>query len=126
MYSKYLDYTEAAVRANFAAQAENDQKDIIINSLKNEVFQLKRIELDYQKLNALIFELGEKYELLHQDKDRAEKEQRYSTSYKGSRVISTKTPSSTFAKKSTFLRSISKRLASILKNSSGKTLLRSE
>lgn len=76
MYSKYLDYTEAAIRANHMAQAENDQKDIIINSLKNEVFQLKRIEIDYQKLNALIFELGEKYELLHQDKDRTEKEQK--------------------------------------------------
>ena len=38
---------------------------------------MKRVEVDYQKLNALIFELGEKYELLQQDKDRAEKEQRY-------------------------------------------------
>lgn len=76
MYSKYLDYTEAAVRANQFAQAENDQKDIIINQLKTEVFELKRVEVDYQKLNALIFELGEKYELLQQDKDRAEKEQR--------------------------------------------------
>jgi hypothetical protein len=58
MYSKYLDYSEAAIRANHLAQAENDQKDIIINSLKSEVFDLKRIEIDYQKLNALIFELG--------------------------------------------------------------------
>jgi hypothetical protein len=73
MYSKYLDYTEAAIRANHLAQAENDQKDIIINQLKNEVFDLKRIEIDYQKLNSLIFELGEKYELLQQDKDRGEK-----------------------------------------------------
>ena len=81
MYSKYLDYTEAAVRANHLAQAENGQKDIIINSLKGEVFDLKRIELDYQKLNALIFELGENYELLHQDKDRAEKEKRYAFIY---------------------------------------------
>jgi hypothetical protein len=38
MYSKYLDYTEAAIRASHLAQAESDQKDIIINSLKNEVF----------------------------------------------------------------------------------------
>ena len=38
MYSKYLDYTEAAVRANQFAQAKNDQKDIIINQLKTEVF----------------------------------------------------------------------------------------
>lgn len=35
MYSKYLDYTEAAVRAQHAAQTENDQKDILINHLKN-------------------------------------------------------------------------------------------
>lgn len=76
MYSKYLDYTEAALRANHLAAAENDQKDIIISQMKSEVFELKRIEVDYQKLNALIFELGEKYELLQQDKDRAEKEQR--------------------------------------------------
>ena len=76
MYSKYLDYTQAAIRANHHAQAENDQKDIIINQLKHEVFDLKRIEIDYQKLNSLIFELGEKYELLQQDKDRGEKEQR--------------------------------------------------
>lgn len=55
MYSKYLDYTEAAIRANQLAQAESDQKDIIINQLKTEVFELKRIEVDYQKLNALIF-----------------------------------------------------------------------
>ena len=38
MYSKYLDYTEAAVRAGHLAQAESDQKDIVINSLKNSVF----------------------------------------------------------------------------------------
>jgi hypothetical protein len=55
MYSKYLDYSEAAIRANHMAQAENDTKDIIINEMKTEVFELKRIELDYQKLNALIF-----------------------------------------------------------------------
>ena len=71
MYSKYLDYSEAATRANHLAQADNDQRDLIIGSLKNEVFDLKRVEVDYQKLNALIFELGEKYELLQQDKDRA-------------------------------------------------------
>jgi hypothetical protein len=94
MYSKYLDYTEAAIRANQFAQAESDQKDIIINQLKNEVFELKRIEVDYQKLNALIFELGEKYELLQQDKDRAEKEQRYSFLYQGLRVTSIKIVSS--------------------------------
>jgi hypothetical protein len=91
MYSKYLDYTEAAIRANQLAQAENDQKDIIINQLKTEVFELKRIEVDYQKLNALIFELGEKYELLQQDKDRAEKEQRYLEIYAELRATLTRT-----------------------------------
>ena len=34
MYSKYLDYSEVAMRAHHVAQAESDQKDIIINSLK--------------------------------------------------------------------------------------------
>lgn len=76
MYSKYLDYTEQAIREGQIAQAENEQKDVIIAQLKAEVFELKRIESDYQKLNALIIELGDKYELLQQDKDRAEKEQR--------------------------------------------------
>ena len=77
MYSKYLDYTEQAIREGQIAQAENEQKDVIISQLKAEVFELKRIEGDYQKLNALIIELADKYELLQQDKDRAEKEQRY-------------------------------------------------
>lgn len=77
MYSKYLDYTEQAIREGHQAQAENEQKDVIISQLKAEVFELKRIEGDYQKLNALIIELADKYELLQQDKDRAEKEQRY-------------------------------------------------
>ena len=76
MYSKYLDYTEQAIREGQIAQAENEQKDVIISQLKAEVFELKRIEGDYQKLNALIIELGDKYELLQQDKDRAEKEQK--------------------------------------------------
>ena len=43
MYSKYLDYSEAAMRAHHVAQAESDQKDVIINSLKGEIFDLKRI-----------------------------------------------------------------------------------
>ena len=77
MFSKYLDYTDQALREGQIAQAENEQKDVIISQLKAEVFELKRIEGDYQKLNALIIELADKYELLQQDKDRAEKEQRY-------------------------------------------------
>ena len=76
MYSKYLDYTEQAIREGQIAQAENEQKDVLISQLKAEVFELKRIEGDYQKLNALIIELGDKYELLQQEKDRGEKEQR--------------------------------------------------
>ena len=43
MYSKYLDYSEAAMRAHHVSQAESDQKDLIINSLKGEIFDLKRI-----------------------------------------------------------------------------------
>ena len=77
MFSKYLDYTDQALREGQIAQAENEQKDVIISQLRAEVFELKRIEGDYQKLNALIIELADKYELLQQDKDRAEKEQRY-------------------------------------------------
>jgi hypothetical protein len=38
----------------------------------------------------LIFELGEKYELLTQEKDRAEKEQRYFIIYVESKMISIK------------------------------------
>jgi len=43
MYSKYLDYTEHAIRENQIAQIENEQKDIIINQLKAEVYELKGI-----------------------------------------------------------------------------------
>ncbi len=38
MYSKYLDYTEAAVSAQHSAQVENDQKDILIAHLKGDVY----------------------------------------------------------------------------------------
>ena len=34
MYSKYLDYTEQAIREGQIAQAENEQKDILISQLK--------------------------------------------------------------------------------------------
>lgn len=43
MYSKYLDYTEAAVKAHHAAQAENDQKDVIISRLKSDVYELRQL-----------------------------------------------------------------------------------
>lgn len=38
MYSRYLDYTEAALKAHHAAQAENDQKDVLISHLKSDVY----------------------------------------------------------------------------------------
>lgn len=43
MYSKYLDYTDAAVKAHHAAQAENDQKDILIAHLKSDVYELRQL-----------------------------------------------------------------------------------
>lgn len=43
MYSKYLDYTDVAVKAHNAAIVENDQKDILISSLKNELFHLRQL-----------------------------------------------------------------------------------
>ena len=76
MYSKYLDYTENAVRSHHAAQSENDQKDILIGHLKNEVYELRQLEGDYHHLNALVASLEDKYSLLLADKDRSEKEQR--------------------------------------------------
>ena len=38
MYSKYLDYTDNAMKAHHAAQNENDQKDILISHLKNDLY----------------------------------------------------------------------------------------
>lgn len=64
MYSKYLDYTDVAVKAHHAAQAENDQKDILIARLKSDVYQLRQLEGDFLKLNDLILALEEKYSLL--------------------------------------------------------------
>lgn len=54
MYSKYLDYTEAAVKANHLAQVESEHKDILIGQLKTDLYELKQIEGDYIKLTSLI------------------------------------------------------------------------
>lgn len=35
MYSKYLDYTDLALKAHNASIMENDQKDILIHTLKD-------------------------------------------------------------------------------------------
>jgi hypothetical protein len=59
----------------------------------------------------LIFELGEKYELLTQEKDRAEKEQRYFIIYVESKMISIKILYLISGKKSMLLRLIFKRPA---------------
>lgn len=76
MYSKYLDYTEAAVRAHHAAQADNDQKDVLIAHLKSDVYQMRQLEGDFLRLNDLILALEEKYSLLLDEKERSQKEQR--------------------------------------------------
>lgn len=74
MYSKYLDYTEAATKAHHSAQAENEQKDFLISQLKSEVSELRQLEGDFLKLNDVIGSLEDKYSLLLADKDRTEKE----------------------------------------------------
>ena len=76
MYSKYLDYSEAAVKAHHAAQAESDQKDILIAHLKSDVYELRQLEGDFLRLDELIMGLEEKYSLLLGEKERGEKEQR--------------------------------------------------
>lgn len=76
MYSKYLDYTDAAVKAHHLSQAESDQKDVVISHLKSEVYELRQLEGDFLKLNELIMGLEEKYSLLLDEKERSEKEQR--------------------------------------------------
>lgn len=73
MYSKYLDYSEAATRANYAAQAENEQKDVLISSLKQDLYELRQLESDFHRLNELIINLEGKYSLLLDEKDRSEK-----------------------------------------------------
>ena len=77
MYSKYLDYTDAAVKAHHVAQNENDQKDQLISHLKNDLYELRQLESDFFKLNDLIVGLEDKYSLLLDEKERCEKEQRY-------------------------------------------------
>ena len=90
MYSKYLDYTEAAVKAHHAAQAENDQKDVLIARLKSEVYELRQLEGDFLKLNDLIVGLEDKYSLLLDDKDRSEKEQRVKSDIDKNSIIDLK------------------------------------
>lgn len=34
MYSKYLDYTDNAIKSHQLAQVENEQKDLLISELK--------------------------------------------------------------------------------------------
>ena len=70
MYSKYLDYTDAAVKAHHAAQVQNDQKDILISHLKNDLYELRQLESDFYKLNDLIVALEDKYSLLLDEKER--------------------------------------------------------
>jgi len=43
MYSKYLDYTDTAVRAHQAAQVENEQKDLLISQLKGDLYELRQL-----------------------------------------------------------------------------------
>lgn len=78
MYSKYLDYSDTAIKNQQLAQVENEQKDVLINELKREVYELRQLEADYLRLNDLIAALEDKYSLLIDEKERSEKEQRYS------------------------------------------------
>jgi len=41
MFSKYLDYTEQATEAHFAAHNECGQKDVMIGQLKGELSELR-------------------------------------------------------------------------------------
>jgi hypothetical protein len=77
MYSRYLEYTEPALRAHNLAVAENEQKDALISTLKGDLYELKQLEGEYLRLNDQITALEDKYSLLLEEKDRSEKEQRY-------------------------------------------------
>lgn len=90
MYSKYLDYTDAAIKAHHAAQAESDQKDILISHLKSDVYELRQLEGDFLKLNELIMGLEEKYSLLLDEKERSEKEQRVKSDIDKNSIIDLK------------------------------------
>lgn len=76
MFSKYLDYTQPAIKAHYNAQGECKQKDVLIGQLKGELQELKQIEGDYFRLNELIHGLEGKYSLLMAEKERTDKEQR--------------------------------------------------
>lgn len=121
MYSKYLEYSEAALKATRLAQAESEQKDVLIAHLKNEVYELRRIEGDYLHLNNLIRALEEKYSLLLDEKERCEKEQRYSNAHVGWSQTSTRMASWHLRKRLTFKRSTCRKRICRLKTSFART-----
>lgn len=94
MYSRYLEYSEPALRAHNLAVVENEQKDALISTLKTDLYELKQLEGEYLRLNDQITALEDKYSLLLEEKDRSEKEQRYRWSYAESKRTSTRTASS--------------------------------
>ena len=73
MYSRHLDYSEPANKARELCLMENEQKDIVISTLKAELFPLRNLEIEFHRLNDQIILLEERYALLIAERDRAER-----------------------------------------------------
>jgi len=54
------------------SQVESDQKDLIISQLKAEIFELRQNERDYVDLASQLRNLEHRYNLLQEEKYRAE------------------------------------------------------
>lgn len=57
--------------------SESGHKDVVITSLKKELFELKDLEHDFLRLNDEVANIESKYSLLLDEKERTENEHKY-------------------------------------------------
>ena len=62
-------------------QTESAHKDVVITSLKKELFELKDLEHDFLRLNDEVSNIESKYPLLLDEKERSENEHKYNLIY---------------------------------------------
>ena len=62
-------------------QTESTHKDVVITSLKKELFELKDLEHDFLRLNDEVANIESKYSLLLDEKERSENEHKYLFTY---------------------------------------------
>jgi hypothetical protein len=90
-------------------QTESQHKDVVISSLKKELFELKDLEHDFLRLNDEVASIESKYSLLLDEKERAENEHKLISTYSESRSTSTRRLLGTYAHRSITSRSRSTR-----------------